>query len=400
MTGRPDATTPTAQPDPSVSPGGSVSSCQVCSLKAGHPGVVLDDQGVCNLCNLDFAEDLLVNYRYTSEVFTEFQQAPPGTGEYDCLFMYSGGKDSTYMLDKFANEYGKRVLAFTFDVPFESEHAAQNIALAREKIPATFVLDADDDNIKLMMREVFNRPAPKKPGKYLDEKLPCVSCRTFFVLRAILMAYRQKIPYIALCADPQQILTMESNVREIVRDFYKTFGERLVDTLFGGQLEELLFDDDENLPKIVFPFIAMRHEYDPDRIVEELRAKGLYQSSPMETHCTLFPLLNYYSYSNFDCMFYKLNASSHVRSVKRNASYDRNTFSIKFPRSLDLADVEDRLGKVVKEIAAGEGDRDEQERSLVDLFQRMDASEDAARFVARSFLDMRSVAADLGIRLS
>jgi hypothetical protein len=30
----------------------------------------------------------------------------------------------------------------------------------------------------------------------------------------------------------------------------------------------------------------------------------------------------------------------------------------------------------------------------------MDASEDAARFVARSFLDMRSVAADLGIRLS
>ena len=45
----------------------------------------------------------------------------------------------------------------TFDVPFESVHAAQNIALAREKIPATFVLDADDDNIKQMMREVFNR---------------------------------------------------------------------------------------------------------------------------------------------------------------------------------------------------------------------------------------------------
>ena len=377
-----------------------MSSCQVCSLKADHPGVVLDDAQVCNLCNLDFAEDLLVNYRYTSEVFAEFQQAPPAAGEFDCLFMYSGGKDSTYMLDKFVNEYGKRVLAFTFDVPFESVHAAQNIALAREKIPATFVLDADDDNIKLMMREVFSRPAPKKPGKYLDEKLPCVSCRTFFVLRAILTAYRQKIPYIALCADPQQILTMESNVREVVRGFYKSFGERLTDTLFGGQLAELLFDEDENLPKIVFPFIAMRHEYDPDRIVEELRAKGLYESSPLETHCTLFPLLNYYSFKNWDCMFYKLNAASHVRSVKRNADYDRNTFSIKFPRALDLADVEERLGQVVLAIAAGEGERDEHERTLTDLFQRMDVSEDAARFVAQSFLDMRSVAADLGIRLS
>lgn len=377
-----------------------MSSCQVCSLKADHPGVVLDEARVCNLCNLDFAEDLLVNYRYTSEVFAEFQQAPPAAGEFDCLFMYSGGKDSTYMLDKFVNEYGKRVLAFTFDVPFESVHAAQNIALAREKIPATFMLDADDDNIKLMMREVFSRPAPRKPGKYLDEKLPCVSCRTFFVLRAILTAYRQKIPYIALCADPQQILTMESNVREVVRGFYKSFGERLTDTLFGGQLEELLFDEDENLPKIVFPFIAMRHDYDPDRIVEELREKGLYESSPLETHCTLFPLLNYYSFKNWDCMFYKLNAASHVRSVKRNADYDRNTFSIKFPRALDLADVEKRLGQVVLAIAAGEGERDEHERTLTDLFQRMDASEDAARFVAQSFLDMRSVAADLGIRLS
>ncbi|MFJ7205986.1 OzmP [Streptomyces sp. NPDC098789] len=376
-----------------------MSVCTVCSLKADHPGVVLDDKGVCNLCTMDFAEGLLENYRYTSKVFTEFQQAPQATGEYDCLFMYSGGKDSTYMLDKFVNEYGKRVLAFTFDVPFESVHAAQNIALAKEKIPATFVLDADDDNIKLMMREVFTRKAPKKPGKYLDEKLPCVSCRTFFVLRAILMAYRQKIPYIALCADPQQILTMESNVREVVRDFYKTFGERLADTLFGGELEALLFDEDENLPKIVFPFIATRHEYDPDRIVEELRAKGLYQSSPLETHCTLFPLLNYYSFKNFDCMFYKLNAASHVRSVQRNADYDRNTFSIKFPRSLDLPVVEERLGKVVLAIAAGEGVREDHEAELVDLFQRMDATEDAARFVAASFLDMRTVAADLGIPL-
>lgn len=380
--------------------GGPVSRCTVCSLGADHPGVVIGPDGVCNVCTLDVAADLLTNYRYTSEVFAQFQAAPPAEADFDCLFMYSGGKDSTYMLDKFVNDYGKRVLAFTFDVPFESEHAAGNIELAREKIPATYVLDADDDNIKLMMREVFNRPAPSKPGRYLDEKLPCISCRSFFVIRAILMAHREKIPYIALCADPQQILTMESNVREVVREFYRTFGTRLTDTLFGEALEDLLFDEDENLPKIVFPFIATRHEYDPDRIVEELRAKGLYRSSPMETHCTLFPLLNYYSFKNYDCMFYKLNAATHVRSVARNAGHDRNTFSIKFPRSLDLTDVEERLGSVVLAIAAGEGDRDEHERTLVDLFRRMDATDEGARFVARSFLDMRSVADDLGITLA
>jgi hypothetical protein len=382
--------------------GGAVSYCRVCSLGSEHPGIVVDDQQICNLCRLDIAGDLLVNFRYTSEIFEQFQRAGPNReGPYDCLFMYSGGKDSTFMLDKFVNEYGKRVLAYTFDVPFESTHAAENIRLAKEKIPATFVVDADDDSIKKMMREVFNRPAPIRPGSYLDEKLPCVSCRTFFVIRAILYAFRHQIPYIALCADPQQILTMESNVREVVRGFYRTFGVRLTDELFRGEIEQVLFAEDDDLPKIVFPFISMRHEYDPDRIVAELRTKGLYNSSPLETHCTLFPLLNYYSFKHWDCMFYKLNASSHVRGVKRSGEHGgRSTFSIKFPRVLNILEVEERLKGITLQVAAGEGDRDAHERALVEVFRSLGGSAEAAHFVARSFLDMPAVAEDLGIRLS
>ncbi|MEV8517153.1 hypothetical protein [Dactylosporangium sp. NPDC051484] len=373
--------------------------CGGCSLSEEHPGVEFGPDGLCSLCRLDAAEELLTNYRYTNEVYQEFRRSGPNPrGEFDCLFMYSGGKDSTWMLDRFVSE-GKRVMAYTFDIPFESEHAAQNLELARERIPATFVLDSDDAGITRMMREVFNRPV-EKPGKYLDEKLPCVSCRTFFVIRAIIRAYRERIPYIILCADPQQILTMESNVREVVRGFYRVFGERLTDELFRGDIEDLLFAEDRDLPKIVFPFIATRHEYDPDTMISELKAKGLYQSSPLETHCKLLPLLNYYSFKNYGCMFYKLNAASHVRSVRRNKDYDRSTFSIKFPRTLDLVDVESSLRRVVLAIAAGEGEPADHEQTLIDIFQRLDAEPDAARFVARQFLDMRAVAADMGIRLN
>ncbi len=373
--------------------------CTTCSLKEGHPGVTLGDDGVCSLCKLDIAQDLLENFAYTKGVFDEFTRSGPNPhGDHDCLFMYSGGKDSTYMLDKFVNEYGKRVVSYTFDVPFESTHAAENIRLAREKIPATFVLDSDDDNIKAMMREVFNRPA-RKPGKYLDEKLPCVSCRTFFVIRAILYAFRHKIPYIVLCADPQQILTMESNAREVIRGFYQSFGPRLTDEFFRGEIEALLFADEDDLPKIVFPFISMRYSYDPDRIVEELKAKGLYESSPMETHCTLFPLLNYYAFKNWDCMFYKLNAASQRRAVRRNEKYERTTFSIRFPRAADLPAIEERMKRVVMDIAAGRGEAPEHERELVGIFTELDATEEAARFVARSFLTMPEVAAEMDIRL-
>jgi hypothetical protein len=372
--------------------------CRVCELASTHPGVVVDADGLCNLCRLDVAGELLENVRYTNEVFDEFRRATPVPGRFDCLFMYSGGKDSTYMLDKFVNDYGRNVLAYTFDVPFESTHAGENIRLARERIPATFVEDADDEAITAMMREVFNRPPG--PGKYLDEKLPCASCRNFFVIRAILRAYQEKIPYIVMCADPQQILTMDSNVRAIVRRFYDTFGVRLTNELYRGELEDVLFAPDEDLPKIVFPFIALRNEYDPDRIVAELTAKGLYRSSPMETHCTLFPLLNLYSFTHWDCMFYKLNAASHVRAVRRSGGRPvRSTFSIAFPDSLDLLDVEGRLRKVTLAIAAGEGDAGDHERELVSVFSDLGASADGARFVAQSFLDMPALAQDMGLRL-
>ncbi|WP_322763131.1 OzmP [Frankia sp. Cr2] len=373
--------------------------CTVCLLNAGHPGVSLDDAGVCNLCRLDVAVELFENFTYVSKVYEEFTNSGSNQhGDHDCLLMYSGGKDSTYMLDKFVNEHRKRVLSYTFDVPFESTHAAANIALARERIPATFVIE-QDERIKDMMREVFNRPAPAQPGNYLDEKLPCVSCRSFFVIRAILYAWRHKIPYIILCADPQQILTMESNVRKIVKSFYQTFGRTGAAEYFQGELEPLLFAQESELPKIVFPFVAMRDEYDPDRIVAELKEKDLYRSSPFETHCTLFPLLNYYSFKNWDCMFYKLNASSYVRAVSRNKDYDRSTYSVRFPRSVNIAELEDRLRSIVFEIAAGAGDRPTQEEALIDLFGQLGATEDAARYVVHGFLDMPNVAAAMGIRI-
>jgi len=374
--------------------------CRICSLKSTHPGVEIGADGECNLCKLDVAGEMLTAYRYTSAVYEEFLNAPPTPdSKYDCMLMYSGGKDSTFILDKFVNDYSKRVLAYTFDVPFESVHAARNIELAKEKIDATFVVDSADDDIKQVMREVFSRPRPSSSGNYLDEKLPCVSCRSFFVIRAIVMAYRESIPYILLCADPQQILTMESNVRQVVRSFCSVFGMDFVKELLGDVIEDILFEDEDALPKIVFPFIDLRHAYDPDEIVAELKRKGLYQSSPIETHCTLYPLLNYYSYRNFDCMFYKLNAATHQRTLKRSGAGARATFSIKFPDSLNLIDVEERLKDVVFALAKGEGDKIRHQEELQEIFKDMGIDDSGARFVADSFLDMRNVAADLGVSL-
>lgn len=66
---------------------------------------------------------------------------------------------------------------------------------------------------------------------------------------------------------------------------------------------------------------------------------------------------------------------------------------------MDVLHVEQRLKKITFEIAAGAGDSDSHEAALVDLFKQLGATDEAARYVASNFLDMRRIAEDLGIGL-
>ena len=189
--------------------------CKICFLKQSHPGIRIGEDEICNLCKLEVPEELMENLKFAKKNYEIFRQSTlKECAKYECLFMYSGGKDSTYMLDKFVNKEKRTVLAYTFRIPFESEHAVENIQKVRSKIGAEYFVDSDDENIKKLMRYVFNEIKPKKPGRYLDEKLPCMLCRSFFVLRAINYAYKNKIPFIIFCADPQQIITTQSDIKK------------------------------------------------------------------------------------------------------------------------------------------------------------------------------------------
>ena len=251
-----------------------------------------------------------------------------------------------------------------------------------------------------MMRHVFNNMKPRKPGKYLDEKLPCMLCRTFFVLRAIIYAHKNKIPFIILCADPQQIITMESNVKAVVKSFYSSIGRELTSELFGEDLENILFANEDDLPRIVFPYIAMRHSYKPEQMIKELKEKDLYTSSPLETHCTLFPLLNYYSFKNYNCSFYKLNMASQARKPEEDQDKERATFGIRFNGASNMLETEEKYKNIIFELATNKGIPAAQKQKLLDVFQEMDFKEDASNYLADKFLSIREIAKDLGIEIN
>ncbi|MBI5815651.1 MAG: amino acid adenylation domain-containing protein [Nitrospinae bacterium] len=110
--------------------------CAECGLPYNYPGAAIGADGVCGACR-DFnayKEKAEGYFKTPADLETLFRDgAPSANGSYDCLALYSGGKDSTYMLFKLA-EMGLKILAFTFDNGYLYEGAKENIRRVAEKL--------------------------------------------------------------------------------------------------------------------------------------------------------------------------------------------------------------------------------------------------------------------------
>lgn len=107
----------------------TVDQCTRCLLDSRHPGVVVED-GLCSECRtFDAHQRILQQYFRTEADFHRLMAAHPPreTGVPDCLLLYSGGKDSSYVLHRLIT-LGYRVATFTFDNGFISATALDNIA--------------------------------------------------------------------------------------------------------------------------------------------------------------------------------------------------------------------------------------------------------------------------------
>jgi amino acid adenylation domain-containing protein len=105
-----------------------VVSCEICLLDTRHPNVTVSG-GICSVCaQFEVVRDKATQYFGAEEDFVRvMRQARLGARDKaDCLLLYSGGKDSTYVLLRLI-ELGYRVATFTFDNGYISRTALENI---------------------------------------------------------------------------------------------------------------------------------------------------------------------------------------------------------------------------------------------------------------------------------
>jgi len=103
--------------------------CTRCGVASNLPGTTYDGDGVCNLCIAyqAYADKAEAYFRTPAEFKGVMELMKAGrTGDYDCLVMLSGGKDSTYMLYQLC-ALGLKPFVFTLDNGFISDEAKANI---------------------------------------------------------------------------------------------------------------------------------------------------------------------------------------------------------------------------------------------------------------------------------
>jgi amino acid adenylation domain-containing protein len=103
--------------------------CSACGIGDDTPGITLDNHGLCQLCR-DFsaqAPRIDTFFRQPGDLKNAIAaRACEKRGDFDCMVLLSGGKDSTYALYQVV-AMGFKVYAFTLDNGYTSDQARSNI---------------------------------------------------------------------------------------------------------------------------------------------------------------------------------------------------------------------------------------------------------------------------------
>ncbi|UCH92360.1 MAG: amino acid adenylation domain-containing protein [Candidatus Aminicenantes bacterium] len=114
--------------------------CTECLLSSHYPDIHFNQEGICSVCQeYEEYEEQAIKYFERMDAFHRLIDNAKRTsrGDYDCMLLFSGGKDSSYVLYQLV-EMGLNVLAFTFDNGYISDIAFENI----ERITSALHVDS------------------------------------------------------------------------------------------------------------------------------------------------------------------------------------------------------------------------------------------------------------------
>lgn len=297
--------------------------CTKCILHSKVPQVTINDEGLCIFCEIaNHVTDDMVQQNtqlLKTKMDSILKEAKEKKRPYDVLVYFSGGKDSTYVLNLMKNKYNMNVLAYSMIQPYVTDVAKDNMEEITKKMGVEAIKFFMDEQVfKKVMR--YSLLHSEKYG--LTEWVGCEICGFLTKWVGIKLAISLGIPLVVDgmdnaqsggggIRDAEQIKMKMKNgmkpfgrVHELIND---ALGEDYKHSIYGFNHDVLL---NSEYPSALSPLCF--HTYDPTYSFKQLESMGISykQFKSLNTNCELLYLLDYISMRRYDCDSYiKLYAS-------------------------------------------------------------------------------------------
>jgi len=301
--------------------------CSKCVLPNGFLYNRLDENGVCDFCrDSSFSTSNWKKIQITNEMRECALQDWKNTivtiqnsskDSYDCIVGYSGGKDSTALLDMLVNELDLKVLALTIDMGLMTEVAKNNIKQTLNRLEYqnhhVLIEDATNTFSKLYKYLFLNHHS----HTYALTLTICDYCSDLIHSIMVKEAIIRKIPLIILGYSSDQIKRYfyeipEKEMRtEWIPDFIR-------ENPFTEEDREWFLTNKDlknaSFPRIILPYHIL--EYDEASLIKRVTSKGLItqgHTDPVLTNCHVVKAGLMYDLYRYGGIPYALQYAESVR---------------------------------------------------------------------------------------
>lgn len=173
-----------------------VDICKSCILPGTFPFIRFNENGICHYCveDSDFAIDFK---KIRAEVEAKLKESLGRAKAYDIVLAFSGGKDSTYALKYFKENFDARLIAITIDNGFISERAYENCRIVTANLGVDHIFLKPNS---MAMKEIYRVSAQNEiHSKTALQRASsiCNSCIQIINTQIVNFASAYGIPFVA-----------------------------------------------------------------------------------------------------------------------------------------------------------------------------------------------------------